>query len=91
MTTADERLATYGSLGPGRPAPHHVADLRGRWLSGEVHGRLLDEGWGADLPPHWALLDDFEGPGYERVVTTVHTADGDLEACTYVARSRGNP
>lgn len=36
------------------------------------------------LPAHWGRLDDFEGPGYERVVATVQTADGDLPACIYV-------
>jgi gamma-glutamylcyclotransferase (GGCT)/AIG2-like uncharacterized protein YtfP len=36
-----------------------------------------------DLPAHWSRLDDFEGPGYERVLTTVHTADGDVAAYVY--------
>ena len=113
-TDGNHRLATYGSLAPGRPNHHHVADLRGRWLAGKVHGRLVEEGWGAalgypalalaadgpavdvqileseDLPAQWSRLDDFEGPGYERVLTTVHTADGDVEASIYVGRSRGN-
>jgi gamma-glutamylcyclotransferase (GGCT)/AIG2-like uncharacterized protein YtfP len=108
-----DRLATYGSLAPGRPNHHHVAGLEGRWFAGAVHGHLLEEGWGAalgypalllatdgppvavqvlesaDLHAHWATLDDFEGPGYERVLTTVHTADGDLEAYIYVHRSAG--
>ena len=38
----------------------------------------------ADLPDHWSRLDEFEGPGYRRVVTRVRTADGDLSACIYV-------
>jgi gamma-glutamylcyclotransferase (GGCT)/AIG2-like uncharacterized protein YtfP len=37
-----------------------------------------------DLPAHWSRLDDFEGPGYERVVTTVHTAAGEVDASIYV-------
>ncbi len=37
-----------------------------------------------DLPAHWARLDGFEGPGYERVRTTVRTEAGDVEACVYV-------
>jgi gamma-glutamylcyclotransferase (GGCT)/AIG2-like uncharacterized protein YtfP len=37
----------------------------------------------ADLPAHWDRLDAFEGPGYRRVVVTVHTAEGDLEAQIY--------
>jgi len=39
-----------------------------------------------DLPGHWARLDEFEGPGYRRVVTGVHTADGELSAHIYVLR-----
>lgn len=31
-----------------------------------------------------STLDDFEGPGYERVRTTVRTEGGDVEACLYV-------
>jgi gamma-glutamylcyclotransferase (GGCT)/AIG2-like uncharacterized protein YtfP len=105
---ADHRLATYGSLAPGRPNHHHVAALRGRWIGGAVHGRLLEAGWGAslgypamvldpagpaidvqvlesaDLPEHWSRLDDFEGPGYERVSTIVRTAEGEVGACLYV-------
>src|SRR3954453_20541966 len=104
------RLATYGSLPPGCPNHPHVAGLRGRWFSGHLHGRLVEEGWGAslgypalvldaggpaidvevlecaDLPAHWPRLDDFEGPGYERVLTAVHTATGEAEACVYVNR-----
>jgi gamma-glutamylcyclotransferase (GGCT)/AIG2-like uncharacterized protein YtfP len=38
----------------------------------------------SDLPDHWARLDEFEGPGYRRVVTQVRTADGDVSACIYV-------
>jgi gamma-glutamylcyclotransferase (GGCT)/AIG2-like uncharacterized protein YtfP len=105
------RLAIYGSLAPGRPNHHHVAGLRGRWVPGEVHGRLVEAGWGAslgfpalvldpggpaidvqvlesdDLPTHWSRLDDFEGPGYERVLTPVQTATGAVEAYIYVLRA----
>jgi len=37
-----------------------------------------------DLPAHWTRLDEFEGSGYERTVTTVHTVEGDLPASIYV-------
>jgi hypothetical protein len=33
-----------------------------------------------DLPAHRPRLDEFEGHGYERVVTTVHTYAGDVDA-----------
>jgi gamma-glutamylcyclotransferase (GGCT)/AIG2-like uncharacterized protein YtfP len=105
---AQHRLATYGSLAPGRPNHHHLDGLDGRWFQGRVHGRFIDAGWGSalgypalildptgpavevyifesiDLPAHWARLDTFEGPGYQRVVTTVHAATGDTEASIYV-------
>jgi gamma-glutamylcyclotransferase (GGCT)/AIG2-like uncharacterized protein YtfP len=37
-----------------------------------------------DLPAHWSRLDDFEGPEYQRVVTTVHMSAGEVEASIYV-------
>jgi gamma-glutamylcyclotransferase (GGCT)/AIG2-like uncharacterized protein YtfP len=110
---ASHRLATYGSLAPGRPNHHHVAGLRGRWFAGEVYGRLLEAGWGAalgfpalildpdgsaiavqvlessDLPAHRPRLDHFEGTGYRRVLTTVRTPTGDVEACIYVLTAPG--
>jgi gamma-glutamylcyclotransferase (GGCT)/AIG2-like uncharacterized protein YtfP len=102
------RLATYGSLAPGRPNHHHLDGLDGRWFQGHVRGSLIDAGWGSalgypalildpagssvevyifesiDLPAHWSRLDAFEGPGYQRVAATVHTATGDTEAFIYV-------
>jgi len=41
----------------------------------------------ADLPRHWPRLDDFEGPGYQRVVVPVETAVGCPEAFIYVHKS----
>jgi len=108
VNTALHRLATYGSLAPGRPNHHQLDGLEGRWLTGHVNGMLLDAGWGAGLgypalildpdgspidvhvfesiglPAHWARLDAFEGPGYQRVTTTVRTSTGDVDASIYV-------
>jgi gamma-glutamylcyclotransferase (GGCT)/AIG2-like uncharacterized protein YtfP len=108
VNTAIHRLATYGSLAPGRPNHHQLDGLEGRWLAGHVNGMLVEAGWGAglgypalildpdgsridvhifesiDLPAHWARLDAFEGPGYQRVVTTVRTSTGDVDASIYV-------
>jgi gamma-glutamylcyclotransferase (GGCT)/AIG2-like uncharacterized protein YtfP len=105
---AIERLATYGTLAPGRPNHDQLDGLDGRWLEGYVDGALVEAGWGAslgypalvldpsgsavgvdvfesrDLPAHWTRLDSFEGPGYERVVTTVHMSTGDVDAYIYV-------
>jgi len=109
MTDAGtRRLATYGSLAPGRPNAHELDGLDGSWSQGAVFGTLLEEGWGArlgypgiildpggepvpvhlfesaDLPSHWARLDQFEGPGYRRVITNVRTRAGDVPASIYV-------
>lgn len=107
--TAEHRLASYGTLAPGRVNHHHVSMLPGRWLSGSLRGRLHAVGWGADLgfpalvldpagdevaadvlesadlPAHWERLDAFEGEAYRRVVTTVETPGGPIEASVYVA------
>lgn len=56
----DHRLATYGTLAPGRVNHHQVAGLRGRWLEGTVTGRLVAEGWGAALG-YPALVPDQRG------------------------------
>lgn len=34
------QLAVYGTLAPGRPNHHVLADLRGSWRPGQVHGHL---------------------------------------------------
>ena len=51
------RLAVYGSLAPGRPNHHHLANLSGRWIDGTVRGRLLQEGWGSELGYAGIVLD----------------------------------
>lgn len=41
----------------------------------------------ADLPAHWDRLDEFEGEGYDRVLTTVHLHSGaDVRAYVYALR-----
>lgn len=55
----DNHLATYGTLAPGRPNHHKLAGLEGRWLVGEVRGKLVRRGWGAALGyPALILADD---------------------------------
>lgn len=46
---AETRLATYGTLAPGRANYHQVADLDGSWSVGTVRGTLVEEGWGAAM------------------------------------------
>jgi gamma-glutamylcyclotransferase (GGCT)/AIG2-like uncharacterized protein YtfP len=36
------------------------------------------------LPAYWARLDEFEGSGYRRVVTTVYTKEGERREWIYV-------
>jgi gamma-glutamylcyclotransferase (GGCT)/AIG2-like uncharacterized protein YtfP len=43
----------------------------------------------SDLPDHWSRLDEFEGPGYERVLTSVHTPTGRVDAFIYALPSEG--
>ncbi len=90
-----ESLFVYGTLAPGRPNEHVLAEVPGDWEPAQVKGTLLERGWGAALgfpvidlntrggvvegflftsaalDEHWTRLDDFEGDGYERVVTDV--------------------
>jgi gamma-glutamylcyclotransferase (GGCT)/AIG2-like uncharacterized protein YtfP len=60
----DTRLATYGTLGPGRPNHDQLAGLRGKWRTGTVRGRFVQEGWGADLG-YPALVLDYSGSPIE--------------------------
>ncbi len=55
--SADTRLATYGTLVPGRVNDHQLADLNGIWRQGTVLGRLVDAGWGAALGCPGLILD----------------------------------
>jgi gamma-glutamylcyclotransferase (GGCT)/AIG2-like uncharacterized protein YtfP len=57
----DVRLATYGTLGPGRPNHGELRDVPGRWLTGQVRGSLMEAGWGAELGYPGLILDD-DGP-----------------------------
>lgn len=105
------RLFIYGTLAPGRPNEHVLADVPGEWRPATVMGTLLQEGWGAAvgypgiildehgseiegflfsserLAEHWTRLDEFEGDGYERVLTTVKLEDG-TAVDTYIYQLR---
>jgi gamma-glutamylcyclotransferase (GGCT)/AIG2-like uncharacterized protein YtfP len=61
---ADPRLATYGTLAPGRANHHQLAGLEGQWRQGTVRGRLVDAGWGAALGYPGLVLDPL-GPVVE--------------------------
>lgn len=57
----ETRLATYGSLGPGRPNHGQLSALSGRWLVGHVSGSLVQAGWGAELG-YPGLIREADGP-----------------------------
>jgi gamma-glutamylcyclotransferase (GGCT)/AIG2-like uncharacterized protein YtfP len=57
-TTADHRLAVYGSLAPGGPNHGQVSALEGRWFDGQVRGHLHAIGWGVDIGYPGIVLDD---------------------------------
>jgi gamma-glutamylcyclotransferase (GGCT)/AIG2-like uncharacterized protein YtfP len=42
-----------------------------------------------ELPGHWSRLDEFEGSGYDRVVTQVRMGEGEVAACIYVLSDEG--
>lgn len=54
---ADTRLATYGTLAPGRTNHHQLAGMKGQWRQGTVKGRLTAAGWGAALGYPGLVLD----------------------------------
>jgi gamma-glutamylcyclotransferase (GGCT)/AIG2-like uncharacterized protein YtfP len=59
---ARHRLATYGSLAPGRRNHHQLDGLAGRWFRGHVRGTLVDAGWGAGLGYPALVLDPDAAP-----------------------------
>ena len=109
-----DRLFVYGTLAPGRPNAHVLADVPGTWESATVRGTLVQDGWGAaagypgivpteagdevhglvfsspQMAAHWSRLDDFEGPGYERVLVTATLASG-AAIDAYIYALAGSP
>jgi gamma-glutamylcyclotransferase (GGCT)/AIG2-like uncharacterized protein YtfP len=58
------RLATYGTLAPGRQHHDQLSDLPGRWFTGYVRGSLIEAGWGAKLG-YPAIILEPDGPSIE--------------------------
>ena len=74
MDTADplgleHRLATYGTLAPGRPNEHLLSGLDGSWTVGTIRGHLHERGWGAADGYPGIILDQM-GPEVEVHVLT---------------------
>ena len=60
-SSANVRLATYGSLSPGEINHNQLSALTGRWSKGTVRGILSPAGWGSALG-FPALTLDPSGP-----------------------------
>ncbi len=56
-----DRLFVYGTLAPGRPNAHALADVPGTWAPATVKGILLQEGWGAAIGYPGIVLDERGG------------------------------
>ena len=48
--------------------------------AGDIPCQLFES---ADLPAHWAMVDEFEGVGYRRVPVTARVGHADVEAYVY--------
>lgn len=61
-----QRLFVYGTLAPGRPNAHILADVPGQWQPVTTTGTLLSEGWGAAAGYPGIILDEHGGivPGF---------------------------
>ncbi|RDZ28576.1 gamma-glutamylcyclotransferase family protein [Lysobacter silvisoli] len=57
-----DRLFVYGTLAPGRPNAHVLADVPGQWEPAQMRGRLLAEGWGAAAGYPGIVLDESAEP-----------------------------
>ena len=60
-TWMTQRLFVYGTLAPGRANEHVLADVPGTWELATVRGRLLQQGWGAEVGFPGIVLDE-DGP-----------------------------
>jgi gamma-glutamylcyclotransferase (GGCT)/AIG2-like uncharacterized protein YtfP len=52
------RLFVYGTLAPGRPNAHVLADVAGAWEPATVIGRLFQQAWGAAAGYPGIVLDE---------------------------------
>ena len=55
--SAERRLASYGTLAPGRSNHSQLADLKGTWLMGTVRGKQTVADWGRWIGYPGFLLD----------------------------------
>lgn len=60
-----DRLFVYGTLAPGRPNAHVLADVPGSWQAATVRGTRVAQGWGAAV-------------GYPGLVPSADGGSGDV-------------
>lgn len=53
-----DRLFVYGSLAPGRPNAHVLAQVPGTWEAATVRGVLRQAGWGAAIGYPGIVVDE---------------------------------
>lgn len=53
-----DRLFVYGSLAPGRPNAHVLAQVPGTWEAATVRGLLRQAGWGAAIGYPGIVVDE---------------------------------
>jgi len=70
--SADTRLASYGTLAPGKINHHQLDGLTGHWTSGSIKGRLVK----VDVGVHAGLIGLVIDPGAEPVHLDIfHSTD----------------
>ncbi|MEO1592621.1 MAG: gamma-glutamylcyclotransferase family protein [Cyanobacteria bacterium J06632_22] len=57
-----QRLFVYGTLAPGRPNAHILAEVAGEWEAATVTGTLHQDGWGAAVGYPGIVLDEQGSP-----------------------------
>lgn len=70
-----ERLFVYGTLAPGRPNEHILADVPGEWEPATVTGTLLQEGWGAAAGYPGIVLDENGGEVHGLIFSSDHLGE----------------
>ena len=70
-----QHLFVYGTLAPGRPNEHVLADLEGSWQPATARGHLNPEGWGAEMG-YPGLVIDASGEEVEGFVFSSDQLDG---------------
>lgn len=56
-----DRLFVYGTLAPGRPNAHVLAEVPGDWQPATMRGHLHAQGWGA-AQGYPGIVPDEDGP-----------------------------